>query len=260
VSDAVLTERRGHVLVITINREDARNAINLDVSVGVGDAVDLAENDPEIRAIVLTGAGSKSFSAGADLKSIMRGEPIVPPDKAHWGFAGIVQHFTSKPVIAAVNGTALGGGTEIALSCDLVVAAESASFGLPEVKRGLYAAAGGVFRLGQAIPQKIAMQLILTGEPMSSADALRWGLVNEVVPDGTVVDAAVALADRIAANAPLAVQASKRIAYGVRGGERVDEADSWANNLAEMGVFGSEDAMEGPTAFAEKRAPVWKAR
>ncbi len=255
MSDAVLTERRGHVLLVTINREDARNAINLAVSDGVGEAIETAENDPEIRAVVITGAGTKSFSAGADLKSIMRGEPIVAPERAHWGFAGIVQHATSKPVIAAVNGTALGGGTEIALSCDLVVACESASFGLPEVKRGLYAAAGGVFRLPRQIPHKIAMELIFTGDPISATDAATWGLVNKVVPDGTVVEAALELADRIAANAPLAVQASKRIAYGGS-----DESGDWAKNLSEMGVFGSEDAMEGPTAFAEKRAPVWKAR
>lgn len=262
-SDApgALTERRGNTLIVTINRPEARNAVNQAVSVGVGDALQLAQDDPEVRAVVITGAGDKSFCAGADLKAISRGENIFHPDHPEWGFAGYVQHFIDKPVIAAVNGTALGGGTELALASDLVVAQTSAQFGLPEVKRGLIAAAGGVFRIVDQLPRKIAMQLLVTGEPISAEEAARWGLINEVVPDGTVLDAALALAERITANAPLAVQASKRVALGVDDGAITAEKDAWKRSNREMrAVFSSEDAMEGPMAFAQKRAPVWKAR
>ena len=256
-----LTERRGNTLLVTINRPEARNAVNTAVSVGVGDALQQAQDDPEIRAVVITGSGDKSFCAGADLKAIARGENIFHPDHPEWGFAGFVQHFIDKPIIAAVNGTALGGGTEISLASDLVVAQSSAQFGLPEVKRGLIAAAGGLFRIVDHLPRKIAMQLLVTGDPISAEDAARWGLINQVVPDGTVVDAALALAERITVNAPLAVQASKRVALGVDDGAITPEADAWKRSNREMRVvFSSEDAREGPTAFAEKRAPVWKAR
>ena len=163
-----LTERRGNILVITINRPDARNAVNAAVSIGVGDALQQAQDDPEIWAVVITGAGDKSFCAGADLKAISRRENIYHPDHPEWGFAGYVQHFIDKPTIAAVNGTALGGGTELALASDLVVALSRAQFGLPEVKRGLIAAAGGVFRIVDQLPRKIAMQLLVTGEPISA--------------------------------------------------------------------------------------------
>ncbi|MEI6252712.1 MAG: crotonase/enoyl-CoA hydratase family protein [Mycobacteriaceae bacterium] len=263
-SDAVpgaLTERRGNTLVVTINRPEARNAVNQAVSVGVGDALQQAQDDPEIRAVVITGAGDKSFCAGADLKALSRGENIFHPDHPEWGFAGYVQHLIDKPIIAAVNGTALGGGTELALASDLVVAQASAQFGLPEVKRGLIAAAGGVFRIVDQLPRKVAMRLLVTGEPITAEEAARWGLINEVVPDGTVLDAALALAERITVNAPLAVQASKRVALGVDEGAITAEKDSWKRSNREMrAVFSSEDAMEGPMAFAQKRAPVWKAR
>ncbi len=258
---AVLNERRGNILVITINRPEARNAVNGAVSTGVGDAMQQAQDDPEIWAVVVTGAGDKSFCAGADLKAISKGENIFHPGHPEWGFAGYVQHVIDKPVIAAVNGTALGGGTELALASDLVVAAESAQFGLPEVKRGLIAAAGGVFRIVDQLPRKVAMQLLLTGDPISAGDALRWGLVNQVVDDASVVDAALALAERITGNAPLAVQASKRVAAGIDDGAITDEKAHWDRSNREMRtVFRSEDAREGPLAFAQKRAPVWKAR
>lgn len=254
-----LTERRGNVLLITLNRPEARNAVNAAVSTALGDALHAAQQDPEVRAVVLTGAG-QTFCAGADLKAISRRENIFHPDHAEWGFAGYVQHVIDKPIIAAVNGTALGGGTEIALASDLVVAEERTTFGLPEVKRGLIAGAGGVFRIVDQLPRKVAMELILTGEPMSAADALRWGLINEVVPDGTVVDAALALAERITVNAPLAVWASKRVARGVDDGTVPDEQAGWNRTIREMGaVLRSKDAREGPLAFAEKRQPVWKA-
>ncbi|SEH68519.1 crotonobetainyl-CoA hydratase [Mycolicibacterium rutilum] len=257
---AALAERRGNVMIITINRPEARNAVNSAVSTAVGDALHLAQNDPEVRAVVLTGAG-ESFCAGADLKAISRRENLFHPEHAEWGFAGYVHHYIDKPTIAAVNGTALGGGTELALASDLVVAEERAKFGLPEVKRGLIAAAGGVFRIVDHLPRKVAMELLFTGEPISAADALKWGLINDVVPDGTVVDAALALADRITCNAPLAVWASKRVAMGVDKGVIVGDEPGWARTLREIvPVMRSEDAKEGPLAFAEKRQPVWKAK
>lgn len=256
-----LSERRGNVLIITINRPEARNAVNASVSVGVGDALAGAQADPEIRAVVLTGSGDKSFCAGADLKAISRGENLFHPEHPEWGFAGYVRHFIDKPTIAAVNGTALGGGTELALASDLVIARESATFGLPEVKRGLIAGAGGVFRIVEQLPRKVALELLFTGEPMTAADALRWGLINHVVPDGTEVDAAVALAQRITDNAPLAVQASKRVAYGADDGVVPGDEAGWKRTNREFAtLLKSEDAKEGPLAFAQKRQPVWKAR
>lgn len=256
-----LTERRGNVLIITINRPEARNAVNAAVSTAVGNGLELAQSDPEIRAVVITGSGDKSFCAGADLKAISRGENLFHPEHPEWGFAGFVSHFIDKPVIAAVNGTALGGGSELALASDLVVAEERAKFGLPEVKRGLMAAAGGVFRIVDQLPRKVGLELIFTGEPLNSQDALRWGLINEVVPDGTVLEAALALAERITVNAPLAVQASKRVAYGAEDGAVAADRDDWKRTSREMGaLLRTEDAMEGPMAFAQKRAPVWKAK
>jgi crotonobetainyl-CoA hydratase len=257
---AALTERRGNVLLITINRPEARNAVNGAVSIAVGEALQAAQDDADVRAVVITGAG-ESFCAGADLKAISRRENIYHPEHGEWGFAGYVQHVIDKPTIAAVNGTALGGGTELALASDLVVAEERTKFGLPEVKRGLIAAAGGVFRIVDQLPRKVAMELIFTGEPISAAEALRWGLINQVVPDGTAVEAALALADRITVNAPLAVWASKRVAYGSDGGVVTAEEASWARTVREIGtLIRSEDAREGPLAFAEKRQPVWKAK
>ena len=258
---AVLTERRGHVLLVTLNRPEARNAVNGDLTLGLGTALEEAEHDPEVRVVVLTGAGEQSFCAGADLKAISRGESLNPPGTEAWGFAGMVQHPVSKPVIAAVNGNALGGGTELVLAADLAVAAEHAQFGLPEVKRGLIAAAGGVIRLPAQVPAKVAMRMILTGDPVTADEALRWGLVNEVVPAADLLPAALALAENIAANAPLSVQHSKKVARGIADGRIPAEDAAWAaSDAAMMAVFTSEDAMEGPIAFAEKRAPVWKGR
>ncbi|BBY24998.1 crotonase/enoyl-CoA hydratase family protein [Mycobacterium stomatepiae] len=258
---AVLVERRGNVLVITINRPEGRNAINAAVSIGVGDALEEAQHDLDVRAVVITGAGDKSFCAGADLKAIARRENLYHPDHPEYGFAGYVHHFIDKPTIAAVNGTALGGGTELALASDLVVAHELAKFGLPEVKRGLIAAAGGVFRIVDQLPRKVAMELLLTGEPMTASDAWEWGLVNQVVKDGSVLDAALAMAARITVNAPLSVQASKRIAAGVDDGVITGDEIGWKRTVNEMRtLIRSEDAKEGPLAFAEKREPVWKAR
>jgi crotonobetainyl-CoA hydratase len=259
----VLVERRGHVMIITLNRPEVHNACNLAMWLEAGEALEQADADPEVRAVIVTGAGEKTFSAGADLKAIMRGEPARPEDpmKAAWGFAGIANHPISKPVIAAVNGNALGGGTELALGCDLVVAVDTAKFGLPEVKVGLFAASGGVFRLARQVPQKVAMELILTGEPIDADRALELGLVNRVVPREQLMDAAMALAEKIAGNAPLSVQASKRIARGIVDGKFSAEPDDWQRTEEEMARLSrSEDAREGPRAFAERRAPQWKAR
>lgn len=258
----VLVERRGNVLLIVINRPEARNAVNMEVCLIGGDALEEAENDPDIRAVVITGAGDKAFCAGADLKAISRGEGIIPPGREKWGLAGFVGHAISKPTIAAVNGPALGGGTEIVLAADLAVAADTATFGLPEAKRGLVAGAGGAFRLGQRLPQVVAMELLLTGEPIDAQRALELHLVNRVVPASEVLDAALELAERVAANAPLSVQAHKRILLNqFADGERPNEVAGWEATRREMAITsGSQDAKEGPLAFAEKRAPVWQGR
>lgn len=260
---AVLVERRGHVMIVTLNRPEVHNACNLAMWLEGGEALEQADKDPEVRVVIVTGAGDKTFSAGADLKAIARGEPSRPDDpvKGSWGFAGIANHPISKPVIAAVNGNAMGGGTELALGSDLVVAVDTARFGLSEVKVGLFAASGGVFRLARQIPPKLAMEMILTGDPIDARRALEVGLVNRVVPRAELMDTALALAEKIAANAPLSVQASKRIALRIRDGKFTDEVDDWQRSEEEMKVLGtSEDAREGPRAFAEKRAPQWKAR
>ena len=259
---AVLVERHDHIMVVTLNRPEARNAVNLAVTTGLGRAMEEADADPNVWALVLTGAGDKAFCAGADLKAVSRGEAISPNDhRAAWGFAGYVQHHVSIPTIAAVNGFALGGGTELTLASDLAVASETASFGLPEVKRGIYAGAGGLFRLPEQVPRKVAMRLILTGEPITAAEALDLHLVNEVVPPDRVLDAAMELAARVTANAPLAVQASKRLALGIVEGQIVSEQERWAATAAEgLALMRTQDAKEGPLAFAEKRAPVWRAR
>ncbi|KRE56055.1 enoyl-CoA hydratase [Arthrobacter sp. Soil736] len=259
---AVRVERRGHVLIVTLNRPEARNAINLDVMIGVGEALELAEADSNIWVVIITGAGEKSFCAGADLKAAASGELTSDNDRIRrWGFAGYVHHHISKPTIAAVNGFALGGGTEIVLASDLAVAAEHATFGLPEVKRGIYAGAGGAFRLGQQIPKKAAMEVILTGQPITAARALELGLVNRVVPAESVLDAALELAEAICANAPLAVQASKRIANGISAGTVAADDEHWQRNGAEGArLMSSQDAREGMQAFAEKREPVWQGK
>lgn len=260
--EAVRVERRGHVLILTLNRPDVRNAINMNVTVGVGNALELAEADSDIWVVIITGAGEKSFCAGADLKAAARGElPLADERFRRWGFAGYVQHHISKPTIAAVNGFALGGGTEIVLASDLAVAAEHATFGLPEVKRGIYAGAGGAFRLGQQIPKKVATEIILTGQPITAARALELGLVNRVVPAESLLTEALKLAHSICANAPLAVQASKRIANGISDGSVVAEDEHWQRTEAEgVVLMNSQDSREGMRAFTEKRAPQWQGK
>ena len=258
VTESVLFERRGHVAVLTLNRPDVLNAVNAAMSAQAGEALERIETDPDIRVGVVTGAG-RAFCAGADLKAVSRGEgkPVVDG----WGFAGMVQHVVSKPIIAAVNGLALGGGFEIAMSCDLVVASSEATFGLPEVKRGIIAGAGGLVRLGEQIPPRIALELALTGLPITALRAAELGFVNHVVEPDRVLDEALALADRIAANAPLAVRSTKKVMRRIIDRTLPGESFAWALSQAEaIVVRTSEDAKEGPRAFAEKRVPVWTGR
>jgi crotonobetainyl-CoA hydratase len=257
---AALYEVVDRVGIITLNRPDSMNAVNGALSTAVGEALEEASADPQVRAIVVTGAG-RAFCAGADLKAIARGGSIFAEEHPEWGFAGLVQHWVDKPMIAAVNGFAMGGGTELALACDLVVASSEATFGLPEVRRGLIAAAGGVVRLQRQIPIKRALELALTGQPIDAETAAAWGLVNRVVAPDDVRSAALDLAGVIAANAPTAVRQTKRVIHQTDGRDwdvSWGAGDPWSvSNDAMMQVFGSPDALEGPRAFAEKREPIW---
>ncbi|WP_166391537.1 enoyl-CoA hydratase-related protein [Nocardioides ochotonae] len=259
----VITELSGHTLLVTIDRPEARNAIDQDTWDALGDAWRRAETDPDVRAVVVTGTGDRAFSAGADLRAIAEGGYRTEPDPVRdpWGFAGVTSHDISVPVVAAVNGLALGGGWEIVLACDLVVAAEHAEFALPEVQRGLVAGGGGAFRIAEQLPRPLAMQLLLTGERISATRARDLGLVNQVVAAERLLPEALALAERIARNAPLAVQATKRIARSITRGTAVADTEHWMRSGTEVTrVMRSEDAREGARAFVENREPVWRAR
>ena len=254
-ADVVLRERRGHVEIVTINRPDARNAINGAVSTGLAEAFDELTDDPEAWVVVLTGSGDKAFSAGMDLKAFAAGEGGAVMG-SNGGFGGIARRAFPKPLIAAVNGSALAGGLEIMLACDLVVAAEHATFGIPEAKRGLIAGAGGLFRLPKRLPLAVALELALTGDAIDAARAYELGLVNRVVAADRLMEEALGLAERIAANAPLAVRYSKSVMLRALD---VDDAEGWRLTDEAVGVvFSSSDAMEGPVAFAEKRPPRWQ--
>ncbi len=250
-------DRKGHVEILTINRPEARNAVNGEVTAGLSEAFDEIADSDDAWVVILTGAGDKSFSAGMDLKAFAAGEGAAIVG-AKGGFAGIVQRDFPKPIIAAVNGSALGGGCEIALACDLVVAAEHATFGIPEVKRGLIAGAGGLIRLQRRIPLAFALELSMTGEPVTASRARELGLVNRVVPADRLMDEAIGLANAIAENAPLAVRWSKKV---IRESLYMTEEEGWKLNSEAVGVvFTSADAIEGPTAFAEKRKPNWQGK
>jgi enoyl-CoA hydratase len=251
---AVLTERRERVLLVTINRPDQRNAVNAAVAAGIATALDELDGDPELSLGVLTGAG-KGFCAGMDLKAFVAGESPHAGDR---GFAGITRRASVKPLIAAIEGFAVAGGLEVALSCDLIVAARGARLGIPEVKRSLVAAGGGLLRLPRALPRNVAMELALTGDPIDAERGYELGLVNRLAEPGQALEAALELAGAIVGNGPLALAATKRILV-----ESVDWPDSefFARQAEIAGpVAASEDAREGSVAFAEKRAPVWKGR
>ena len=254
VTDLVLTERSDGVLTITINRPRQKNAINRDTAVQLAAALDELDADATLSVGVLTGAGG-TFSAGMDLKAFAKGETPIVPGR---GFGGITQAVIRKPLIAAVEGWALGGGFEMALACDLIVAAQDAKFGFTEVKRGLIAGEGGLIRLPQRIPYHVAMRVLLTGEPMSAIDANRHGLVSELTAQGGALAGAQELAQHVAVNAPLALAKVKEVLRAVQGLNDVD-AFKRQTEIA-LSLFDSEDAHEGAVAFAEKRAPVWRGR
>jgi enoyl-CoA hydratase len=249
-------EQRGRVAVLTIRRPEARNAVNGEVAQAMGAALDRLEADDGVWVGVLAGEGPV-FSAGADLKAIAAGK-AAELNTRKGGFGGIVKYPRTKPLIAAVDGPALAGGTEMVLACDLVVASKRASFGLPEVKRSLVAAAGGLIRLPQVLPRNIALEVALTGDPIDAARCYEFGLVNELVDEGKALEAALALAERIVANAPLAVRETRRILLA---SQFISEDDAWKmTDHAFDAVVGTEDFAEGPRAFIEKRPPAWKGR
>jgi enoyl-CoA hydratase len=253
-SEPVLAERRGSVLLVTINRPEVRNAVNAAVAAGVAGALEELDGDDSLSVGVLSGAGG-FFSAGMDLGAFVKGESPWFGDR---GFAGIAQRASRKPLIAAIEGFALAGGMEVALACDLVVAAKGAKMGIPEVKRSLVAAGGALLRLPRRMPYHVVMELALTGDPLPAERFHEYGLVNRLVEPGAAVDAALELAGELAKNGPLALVAAKQILQ-----EQFDwsSAEMWERQGAIAGpVMASEDAKEGASAFKEKREPVWKGR
>ena len=247
----VLVDVADGIMTVTLNRPKAKNAVNRAVAVAVAAAMDELDSNDDIRVAILTGGGG-SFCSGMDLKAFVTGEMPVVEGR---GFAGITECLPQKPLIAAVEGYALAGGLELMICCDLIVAADNAKFGIPEVKRGLAAAGGGLVRLPRQIPQRLAMEMALTGDFWSADRAAATGLINQVVPAGTALDAARELAAKICANGPLAVKLSKKVM--IESGDWSSD-EMWKNqqNIVNP-VFTSHDAIEGATAFAEKRAPNW---
>ena len=249
-NDTVLTEQRGRVLLITLNRPEAMNAINTDLAQGLLAAIARLDNDDGLTAGVLTGAG-RGFCAGMDLKAFATTGPPI-------GLGDFFEHGAQKPLIAAIEGFALAGGLEVALSCDLLVAAKNVKLGIPEVGVGLFAAGGAVFRLPSRVPYAVAMEMALTADPITAEQAHAYGLVSRLAEPGHAVEAAMELAERIARNAPLSVAASKTIIKATCG---MTEAEAWEYQKPLMAkVFTSDDAKEGPRAFAEKSAPHWTGR
>ena len=252
----LVREQRGAVLVLRLNRPDARNALNSELMGALGEGLHEAESNVDIRAVVLTGTGDRSFCAGMDLRAFSSGESTMPTASAE-GMSAFGRFFgggdISVPIVGAAQATAVAGGFELLMNCDVVVASEEAKFGIPEVKRGLFAAGGGVY-LSQRIPLAVALELTLTGDLIDATRAQSLGLINEVVAPDKVLDAAVELAERIAKNGPLALAATKKIVRAA-----ITDADKARELFAEWQpkVFGSNDAKEGSLAFVEKRDPVW---
>ncbi|NJS13552.1 MAG: enoyl-CoA hydratase [Sphingopyxis sp.] len=252
--DVVLFEQRGGIAIAALNRPEARNAVNGAVSAALAEIAERVEADDSIRVAILTSSSPRAFCAGADLAEVARGNrnSISHPT---YGFGGFVQFPRKKPWIAAVNGFAMGGGFELAMSCDMIVAGQGAQFGLPESLRGLFAAAGGAFRLARLIPRAIANEVLVTGLRLNAERALALGLVNRVVAEADVLDSAIALAEAVAQSAPLSIAASLDLA---RRALDHDEADLWDLTRQHAGaVMRSADAIEGATAFIQKRAPNW---
>lgn len=254
MNQAVETQAKDSILVITLNRPEKKNAVNADLARGLRAAIEKLEIDPALRVGIITGAAG-TFCAGMDLKAAADHEPVSLPEH---GFAGFVQTVTAKPIIAAVEGYALGGGLEVALNCDLIVASTTATLGLPEVKRGLIPGGGGAIRLPQRIPHHLAMELLLTGSTFSAQRASELGLVNRLAEEGHALEAALELASTICANAPLALEAVKDV---VRMADNATEADAFASQaqIVER-LKQSEDFAEGIAAFSERREPQWKGR
>ena len=258
VEDVVLYDVEGeHIAIVTLNRPDQRHAVNGDVARRLDAIVKQTEADDAIRVVILTSSGGPTFCAGADLKEVAAGraQELSTPDG---GFGGFVESRREKPWIVAIHGSALGGGLEFSLACDLRVCAETTVLGLPEVKRGLIAGAGGIYRLPRQIPRAVALEMIATGAPMDAERAFALGLVNKVVPAEQVLDAAKDMARAIAGNAPLSVRESLKIARAAH--ETPEEQSIAAMRKSMEFLFQTEDFKEGPRAFVEKRAPVWKGR
>lgn len=253
----LVSEQRGAVRVLRLNRPAARNALNPELMSELGLALTAAENDPDVRCVILTGTGNRAFCAGMDLRAFAeRGTPSPRNTEGAAAFGRFIQGKVSLPVVGAANATAVAGGFELLLGCDVVVASDQASFGLPEVKRGLFAAGGGVF-ISTRIPLAVALELTLTGDPVDAQRALSLGLINQVVPPDEVLHAALALAERIAKNGPLALRATKQIVRTAN--TDLAKAQDLQAKL-QPDVFGSADAKEGAMAFIERRDPVWTGR
>ena len=261
MSDAVLTELQDHVLRITINRPEALNAVNAAVARGIADALIRADEDDEVRCVLLTGAGDRVLSAGADLKAMAQGENVVPQDPPHaeYGFGGSTDKTTMKPLVVAVNGSAYGGGVEMALQGDVIILERGTELALPEVRVGIFAGAGGVYRLPALLPRTVALDMLLTGEAISSERAYELGLASRLVDRGQALAEGERVARLIAANAPLGVAASKLVArHLVNGVSELERTQQELSHVEFAKVMASEDAKEGPRAFAAKRAPDWR--
>lgn len=257
--ETILTEQRDRVFILTLNRVRQRNAVSSQMWAEMIDALEYFEGNDDLWVLVVTNNGP-AFCAGADIKELAANTWHAPEGKENWGLGGFIHHYFKKPVIAAVNGMALGGGTEIVLACDLAVASEDAKFGLPEVGIGMIAN-GGMLRISRQVPLKFAMEMALTGDPISAQTAHDWGLINRVVPKDEVLPAALALAERICQNAPLSVRYTKESIYKTLDMPIIYPSKAWEINDHYTALnLATEDKVEGNAAFVEKRKPVWKCR